>query len=83
MKSHYKTLLCEMETVVISIPLLPCSNDPSNFGALTPNYFSMKKLDKFSRGGFNENDILSRKKLNQYSHIHTNFRKDLKSILHR
>lgn len=55
---------------------------PSNFGALTPNYFIMKRLDKFAPGNFNENDILSRKKLNQNSHIHTNFRKDLKSILH-
>ena len=56
------TLLCETEAILNSRPLLPCSNDPSDFDALTLNDFIIKKLDNFASGDFNEHDISSRKK---------------------
>ena len=56
------TLLCEIEAMLNSGPLLPCSNDPSDFDALTPNDFIIKKFDNFAPGYFNEDNISSRKK---------------------
>ena len=37
------TKLCKIEW-----PLLPCSGDPNDFEALTPNYFKIKKFDNHS-----------------------------------
>ena len=56
------TLLCEIEAMLNSGPLLPCSNDPSDFDALTSNDFIIKKFDNFAPGYFNEDNISSRKK---------------------
>ena len=44
-----------------SRPLLPCSNDPSDFHALTPNDFIIKKFENFAPGDFNEDDSSRRK----------------------
>ena len=70
-------LLCKTEATLNSRPLLLCSNDPSDFDALTPNNFIIKKFYNFAPGNFNKDDISSRKKLNQYSHTRMNFEKDL------
>ena len=56
------TLLYETEAMLNSRPLLPYSNDPSDFDALTPIDFIIKKFDNFVSGDFNGNDISSRKK---------------------
>ena len=56
------TLLCQTEAMLNSRPLLQCSNDPSDFGALTSNDFIIKKFDNFATCDFNKNDISSRKK---------------------
>ena len=66
------TLLWEIEAMLNSWPLLPCSNNPSDFDALTPNNFIVKKFDNFAPGDFNEDDISSRKKF-----IRMNFGEDL------
>ena len=42
------TVLCENEAMLNSRPLLPCSNDPNDFDALTHNNFIMKKFDNFA-----------------------------------
>ena len=55
------TLLCEIEAMLNSRPLLPSSNDPSDFDALTPNNFIIKRFDNFPPGDFNEDNISSRK----------------------
>ena len=57
------TLLCEIETMLNSRPLLPCCNDPSDFDALIPNDFIIKKFHNFAPGDFNKDDISLRKKL--------------------
>ena len=56
------TLLCEIETMLNSRPLLPCCNDPSDFDALIPNDFIIKKFHNFAPGDFNKDDISLRKK---------------------
>ena len=66
------TLLWETEAMLNSWPLLPCSNNPSDFDALTPNNFIVKKFDNFAPDDFNEDDISSRKKF-----IRMNFGEDL------
>ena len=53
-----------------SRPLLPCSNDRSDFDALTTNDFTMKMFHNFAPSDFNEDDLSSRKKfksVNSYS----------------
>ena len=55
-------LLCEIEAMLNSTPLLPYSNDLSDFDELTPNYFIIKRFDNFAPGDFNEDNISSRKK---------------------
>ena len=45
-----------------SMPLLPCSNDPSDFDAFTANDFIRKKFDNFAPGDFNEDNISLRRK---------------------
>ena len=56
------TLLCEIEAMLNSRPLLPCSNNPSDFDAMSPNDFIIKKFNNFAPSDFNEDDISSRKK---------------------
>ena len=55
------TLLCEIKAMLNSIPLLPCSNYPSD--ELTSNNFIIKKFVNFAPVDFNEDDISSREKL--------------------
>ena len=57
------TLLCEIKAMLNSIPLLPCSNDPSDFDELTSNNFIIKKFVNFAPVDFNEDHISSREKL--------------------
>ena len=54
-------LLCEIEVMLNSRPLSPCSNDLTDFDALTPNDFIIKKFYNFAPVDFNEDDISSRK----------------------
>ena len=56
------TLLCEIQAMLNSRPLLPCSNDPSDFNALNPNDIIIKKFHNFALSDFNEDGISSRKK---------------------
>ena len=56
------TLLCEIEAMLNSRPLLQRSTNSSDFDALTPDDFIIKKLDNFMPGDFNKDDISSRKK---------------------
>ena len=46
------TILCEIECILNSRPLLPCSNNPNYFEALTPNNFLIKRIDNHSPGIF-------------------------------
>ena len=46
------TILCEIECILNSRPLLPCSNNPNYFKALTPNNFLIKRFDNHSPGIF-------------------------------
>ena len=48
--------------MINSRPLLPCSNNPSDFDALIPNNFIIKKFDNFAPGDFNKDLISTRKK---------------------
>ena len=57
------TLFCEIKAMLNSIPLLPCSNDPSDFDELTSNNFIIKKFVNFAPVDFNEDHISSREKL--------------------
>ena len=64
------TLHCKIEAMLSSRTLLPCSNDPSDFDALTPNDFMVDfivnfivNFDNFATGDLNDNNISSRKKI--------------------
>ena len=46
------TILSEIECILNSRPLLPCSDDPNDFEALTLNNFLIKKFDNHSPGIF-------------------------------
>ena len=46
-----------------SRPLIPCSNDPNDFDALTPNDFIIKKFDDFLPRNLKDDDISSRKNI--------------------
>ena len=46
------TILCEIECILNSRPLLPCSDDPNDFEVLTPNNILIKKFDNHSPGIF-------------------------------
>ena len=44
------TILCEIECILNSRPLLPCSANPNYFETLTPNNFLIKRFDNHSPG---------------------------------
>ena len=46
------TILCEIESILNSRPLLPCSNNPDDFEGLTTNMFLSKTFDNHSTGIF-------------------------------
>ena len=55
------TLHCKIEAKLNSRLLLLCSSNPSDFDALTPNEFIIKKFYNFVPGDFNEDNTSSRK----------------------
>ena len=76
------TLLCETEAMLNTRPLLPCSNDPSNFEVLTPNNFIIKKFDNFATGDFNQGDMGSWKKFkSMQSYLNEFWRRFIKEYI--
>ena len=51
-KESFIAILCEVKCIPNSRPLLPCSDDPNDFEALTPNNFLIKRFDNHSPGIF-------------------------------
>ena len=50
-------ILCEIECILNSIPLLPCSDNPNDFEALTPNNVLIKKFENHSPGIFHTSPL--------------------------
>ena len=76
------TLLCETKAMLNTRPLLPCSNDPSNFEVLTPNNFIIKKFDNFASGDFNKGDMGSWKKFkSMQSYLNEFWRRFIKEYI--
>ena len=46
------TILCDIESILNSRPLLPCSDSPDDFEGLTTNMFLSKTFDNHSTGIF-------------------------------
>ena len=70
------TLIYKIETMLNSRPLLPCSIDLSDFDALTPNDFIIKKFETVHQVVLTKTILLQGKKLTRYSHIRMNFGED-------
>ena len=50
-------ILCEIECILNSTPLLPCSDNPNDFEALTPNNVLIKKFENHSPGIFDTSPL--------------------------
>ncbi len=66
----FRTLLCEVESIMNSRPLTPSSNNPDDLEALTPNHIlTMKPAVLPPPGQFQREDIYLRKRWRKVQHL--------------